>query len=154
MAPATIETYTSLDALRDGHLRQLADYWTALRGGRVAPAKSEIDPADIAPLLPYVFFAEAIGLPPDFRFRLAGSHLRDVTGNELTGKLLDEVFPPDFADEVRVRWRQAIAEVRPLVGRSKLWIKDRQHVNWESVVLPVTRHGSAIDLLLGGFAGR
>jgi hypothetical protein len=54
--------------------RQLYAYWDAVRNGRIAPRRSEIEPAKIASLLPQTFTAERTGLL-GVRFRLAGTKI-------------------------------------------------------------------------------
>ena len=63
---------------------QLFQYWNRLRNGRIAPKRTEIEPADIKGLLPDTFILEK-----DTRgkavFRLAGTRLCAVYGRELKG---------------------------------------------------------------------
>lgn len=65
--------------------RQLFGYWSALRGGRAAPYKSEVTARGIGrTLASNTFILENL---PDGarRFRLAGSGLHDIFGMELRG---------------------------------------------------------------------
>ena len=59
-------------------------YWDSLRAGRAMPARSEIDPKDIAPALDCTFIAEIVA-PGIARLRVAGSHLNDLLGMEARG---------------------------------------------------------------------
>ena len=146
---AKIDAQWSLGALHDQRLRQLAAYWEGLRCGRAAPSREDVDPAQMAPLLPYVFMADV--LPLDFRFRLAGTHFFDATGSDPTGKPIAEVFPADYRDEVRLHWREAVEQVRPKVGSGDLWVRGKDHLRWEGVVLPLASDRGVVDILLGGF---
>ncbi|MCC2687560.1 MAG: hypothetical protein K0S21_363 [Rhizobiaceae bacterium] len=63
---------------------QLFQYWNRLRNGRVAPKRTEIEPADIKALLPDTFILEK-DTRREAVFRLAGTRLCSVYGRELKG---------------------------------------------------------------------
>ncbi len=50
----------------------LFDYWNAMRAGRPAPRRSEIEPGDMRAILPYVFILERKDRDT-YRFRLAAA---------------------------------------------------------------------------------
>jgi hypothetical protein len=62
----------------------LFHYWNRLRGGRPAPKRSEIEPADIKSLLADTFILEK-DTRGEAVFRLAGTRLCAVYGRELKG---------------------------------------------------------------------
>ncbi|MCB2129284.1 MAG: PAS domain-containing protein [Rhodobacteraceae bacterium] len=74
-------------------------YWEALRAGRVAPARSEVDPRGIERALEYAFILERIA-PRVARFRLAGMHLNDLMGMEVRGMPLTSFFRPEIRNDV------------------------------------------------------
>jgi hypothetical protein len=135
--------------LREPLLRDLHAYWSALRGNRPLPARADIDVVEIPTLLPYVFLIDVLAESHDFRFRLAGTHFGETTGQEVTGKRIAEVFPQQFGDEVRRIWSKAVEERRPVLGHGNLWISGREFVKWEGVVLPLACD-QTINMLLGG----
>ena len=53
--------------------RCLYDYWLVIRGERVAPRRSDIDPSDIVPVLPYLGILDVEPAPRRYRGRLAGT---------------------------------------------------------------------------------
>ena len=72
---------------RDRHDRVIMDllrYWETLRAGRLAPARSEIDPREIKSALKYTFILEfdPVG---GIRFRLAGEKICALMGMDLRG---------------------------------------------------------------------
>lgn len=69
-------------------------YWSALRGERLVPLRSEIDPRGIEGALDCAFILERIA-PGIARFRLAGSQLVDLTGSEVRGMPLSVLFAPE-----------------------------------------------------------
>ncbi|HTW34494.1 MAG TPA: PAS domain-containing protein [Rhizomicrobium sp.] len=66
-----------IGAPRHPILRQLYDYWLARRGARLMPAKADINPADIKPLLADVIIWNAV---PPFLVRLVGDHIVASSG--------------------------------------------------------------------------
>ena len=139
-----------MEKLAASPLRELHCYWSKRRDGRSMPARADIDIALIPTLLQYVFLVDVIEDGRDFRFRLAGTHFRETTGQAVTGQLIAEVFPQQFGDEVRRIWSKVVEERRPVLGRGNLWITGREYVKWEGTVLPLASDDCAINMLLGG----
>ena len=80
----------------DADLKFALDYWFKKRAGRLAPTRADIDPVDIAPLLPRVMLVDVSTDPVDFRFRLAGTGLFKIHGAELTNKRALDLEPPAY----------------------------------------------------------
>lgn len=74
-------------------IAQLESYWEALRGGRLMPNRSEIDPRGIEQALEFSFIVERIA-PGIARLRIAGSHLSDLMGMEVRGMPLTSFITP------------------------------------------------------------
>lgn len=74
-------------------LNQVESYWEALRGTRMMPKRSEIDPRGIESALEYTFILERIA-PGMARLRIAGSHLSDLMGMEVRGMPLTSFITP------------------------------------------------------------
>lgn len=65
--------------------KDLFSYWNRLRGARSAPERADVDPAEIRTCLGETFILEtdeAAGYP----FRLAGSRIGEIVGQELKGQ--------------------------------------------------------------------
>ena len=74
-------------------------YWDALRGERLLPLRSEVDPRGIEGALDSAFVVERIA-PGIARFRLAGSHLVDLMGSEVRGMPLSVLFTGESRAEL------------------------------------------------------
>lgn len=72
-------------------LAQVEAYWEALRGDRMVPKRSDIDPRGIEGALENAFILERVG-PGIARLRVAGSHLTDLMGMEVRGMPLTALF--------------------------------------------------------------
>jgi hypothetical protein len=80
-------------------LAQVEAYWEALRGARLMPFRSEIDPRGIEQALEYSFIVERIA-PGIARLRIAGSHLSDLMGMEVRGMPLTAFIAPGSRRQV------------------------------------------------------
>lgn len=83
--------------MQDPVLLDLLNYWERLRGGRIAPLRSEIDPREFRGALEYTFILELTKLN-QIRFRLAGSKLCDLLGMELRGMPAYALIASDSRD--------------------------------------------------------
>ncbi len=79
-------------------IREVEGYWQGLRGGRLVPRRSEIDPRGIERALEFAFIIERIA-PGIARLRIAGSHLSDLMGMEVRGMPLSAFFAPSARSE-------------------------------------------------------
>ena len=74
-------------------ISQVEAYWEAVRGARLLPKRSDIDPRGIEQALENAFILERIA-PGIARLRIAGSHLTDLMGMEVRGMPLTSFFTP------------------------------------------------------------
>lgn len=98
-------------------IAQIEAYWEGLRGGRLMPARGEIDPRGIADALPNAFLLEKIA-PGLGRLRLAGMHLNDLLGMEVRGMPLTAMFLPEGRGEIQRAIE--IVTARPATARLSL----------------------------------
>ena len=87
------------EAARFAALDDVRRYWDALRGERLVPRRSEIDPRGIEGALDAAFILERIA-PGIARFRLAGSALVDLMGAEVRGMPLSVLFAHESRREL------------------------------------------------------
>ena len=95
---------------------QVEAYWDGLRGARLMPKRSEIDPRGIESALENTFVLERIA-PGMARLRIAGSHLSDLMGMEVRGMPLTSFVTPSARRQVgdaleEVFQRPAVCELR------------------------------------------
>jgi hypothetical protein len=135
---------------REPVLKRLYDYWRQQRGARVMPARPDIDAAEIPGLLPYIFVIDVMEKPRDFRFRIAGTHMREALGEELTGRHIADAFPAEFGAEVKAIWSRAVDQREPVRGWGDLWVPGREFVKWEGLAAPLSADGETVNMLLGG----
>ena len=97
-------------------ISQVEAYWEGLRGARLMPKRSEIDPRGIESALEHTFILERIA-PGMARIRIAGSHLSDLMGMEVRGMPLTSLITPPCRRQINdlledVCQRPAVCEMR------------------------------------------
>ena len=135
-------------------LSQVESYWEALRGSRLVPKRSEIDPRGIEHALEYTFVLEriAIGMA---RFRIAGSHLCNIMGMEVRGMPLSSFITPSgretlgsVLEDVFQRPSAWELEMVAEVGRKKPAMEARM------VLMPLRSDLDDVSRILGCFVAK
>jgi len=131
-------------------LAAILRYWNKKRGERFAPPRSAIDPADFIDALPRVKLVDvqrSAGGDLDFRFRLAGTHIGNILGTELTRLRPLDLQPPQFGTMVHEHYAQCVRERRPLLHKVGIDSVHRIH-NYARLLLPLSSDGEQIDMLM------
>jgi hypothetical protein len=112
------------------------------------PARSDLDPLKVPRLLPSIGLIDVRDGLDGASFRLAGTRLHDIYGQEITGKRACEVFAGEQADY----WRRVHARVQerglPLHGVVRGPAKGRDHVVLFWLRLPLSEDGASVDRIL------
>jgi len=133
-------------------LQRLLDYWNDKRAGRKAPARADIDPADIPALLPWIGLGEIVEDPPRVRARLLGSEVESLYGVTFHGQYLDQEDMNDHRVEILKEYATAIRTMEPVVGQWEFTKHDGRHIAYERIILPLSSDGETVDMLLAGWA--
>jgi len=128
-------------------LKFALDYWREKRGGRLAPTRGDIDPVDIARVLPRVMLVDVSSDPIDFRFRLAGTGLFNIHGAELTNKRAMDLEPPAYGAMIHRLYADALARRAPVAHRLLIECQTRRSA-YMRVILPLSEDGETINRLL------
>lgn len=125
-------------------------YWNRIRGNRLVPSRCEVDPRGLEGVLGHAFVLERItgGLA---RFRIAGSHLTDLTGLELRQMPLSALFLPGsreiLSDALEAVFDEP-ASVRFQVTSPAGF--GRGALRGELILLPLRSDLGDVDRVLGG----
>ncbi len=128
--------------------RELFDYWLRSAGSRRMPARSDLDPVKVPRLLPHLGLIDVGNGIEQASFRLAGTRLRDVYGQEITGKKVDEVFCGDCADYWRRIHSRVMETGHPLHGVVRGPAEGRDHILLFWLRLPLSEDGRRVDRIL------
>ena len=105
--------------------RDFFAYWRKQAGGRIAPRRQDLDVLDVPTLMPHVVIFDVLRDPLDFRYRLVGTAVREMSTREYTGMKMSEIDGRgpgsniwSILDTVRVSQKPAYHSI-PYVGPKK-----------------------------------
>lgn len=127
------------------------DYWRSKCRAGSLPARSDIDPSEIAPYLPTMSMldVDTSAEKTTFQFRLAGTGLYDVYSREVTGSYLTELplgSRRDYWDRVLNR---VVTRAKPSAGAMRSAISGKTHIAQFWVRLPLSSDGKSVSTILG-----
>ena len=128
--------------------RQLYAYWDRIRGGRFAPWRADIDPADIHRLLPDVFLGE-VRSATNYRFRLAGTRLCAIYRRELKGRDMLERWSKADQEGFQTLLHSACVDGTASVVRFQGHTETGHATRFEMITLPLRHHDGHVSRLLG-----
>lgn len=138
----------SMERIRSSQVRAIYDYWNRKRGNRRMPARADIDPAEIKPLLAYILLTDLHYDPLRAYFRLVGTAVAEVAGRDLTGQWLHEA-EVDGGVELWLRNYDRLARERaPVYGRTRATVQRGDERIFEWILLPLSSDGETVDKVL------
>ena len=128
-------------------LIEVLDYWQRKRGERFAPSRSDIDPLDLIRVLPRIMLADVVSDPSGFRYRLSGTGIAGVHGEELTGLAPLDLKPAEYGRLIDRHYRQCVSERRPLLH---LIVLDSTHRSraYARLLLPLSNNREHVNMLM------
>lgn len=145
---------TIVEALDEPVLAELYRYWSALRRGRMAPARADIDPVEIPQLLPHIALTEVVagstGKAPRFRYRLAGTQIERRFGCPLTNRYLDDLKQGGYLQFVRNLYNRLVAEAAPVYAENSFRTGDSGALQVKRLLLPLSDDGATVNMVLAG----
>jgi hypothetical protein len=139
--------------IADALLRQIFVYWQAKAARRGAlPARADIDPVDLAAVLPAVSLIEVrrdvMGRPGRLRYRVMGGFHVEITGHDATGEMIDlGAAENDPA-------AQAIATGRPIYAERTFYPANGTVLTFGTLMCPLASDGRKVDMLICAVAPR
>lgn len=133
--------------------RELFDYWIRSAGARPMPARADLDPLKVPTLLPNLGLINVGACVDGARFRLAGTRLHEIYGQEITGKRLDDVFSGETQDYWRRVHSRVVETGFPLAGAVRGPAEGRDHIVLFWLRLPLSEDGEKVDRILCHDAG-
>ena len=127
--------------------------WSQLRGETRVPLRADFRPELLKPWLPNIVIVEAVGAPPRFRVRLAGTAAVSFAGRDFTDRFLDDVIPPEHYQATVAPYVHAIESGEPAeddILRHQFVAPDGTHLPVRRLVMPCSSDGARIDRFVVG----
>lgn len=126
----------------------LFDYWNAMRAGRLAPKRSEIEPGDIKRLLPYVFILERQD-DWSYSFRLAGTGLCSAYGMEFRGHNILSMWQDDCLENIKRALEDVTNSANIAIVEYTAATSQQREASFEMILMPLAQENGAITRVLG-----
>jgi hypothetical protein len=133
-------------------LRRLYADWDAQRRGRAFPARADFDPLDYKYIVGNLSLLDVHHAPLRFHYRLHATNVAQRLGYELTGKSLAANPDPLARAKIHDHFAAVVGSRAPIATRNRFINPDGRQVNHESLVLPLSRDGETINMLMSALA--
>jgi hypothetical protein len=149
--PESASGTIALDAIESPIVRQGLEYWLRLKGDRDWPARADMSPKEMAPLLRNIALLRRTE-DGDYEYRIVGdahvmSHGYSMQGLKVSG--IDK-FSPGYGAVLKRLYDHAVHRQAPFAFRG--WMergeKIKQYIYSESVFMPLGPDGHTIDHVL------
>ena len=136
--------------VKSDRINRLLAYWEQRCEGRTMPAKRDIDPADLKPLLPYLMIAEIHQEPLRVRYRLVGTEAVRLAQEDYTGRWLGEsAWMAPEVESYTKQYAALVATRRPLLGTGHLVSEDGKERIFEWGKFPLSEDGEQVTHCVG-----
>lgn len=125
----------------------LHSHWNRARGGKPLALRSEINPAEIRSALPFLFILEPID--GQLRFRLAGTHICAMFGQELRDHPFSSLWCSHSAPEAETLARDLMETLRPVYMNGEITLEPESYSKAGMLLLPLSIDGETCGRLIG-----
>lgn len=130
---------------------ELFQYWNAIRAERDLPRRDEIDPGQIRSLLPNLFILQRQA-DGDIRFRLAGTHVCALFGQELRDQKFAALWLDGEADKTARIAEQVMAQHAPVLLSAWGATGTAEPLDTELLLAPLASRDGTGDRVLGALS--
>jgi len=150
-APADAGTGAPAD-IREPQLRTLWGYWAGKCAGSALPGRAAISPLEMRAWLGHLLLMDVVDAGRDFRYRLHGTHLVQLFGADLTGRLVGSLVLRDV-DRLLAEGRLVVAN-RSWHYTEETVVAEKQHIAISKLILPLAANARDVDMLVVGIYRR
>jgi hypothetical protein len=142
------------EEIDDPRLVELYRYWRSRCGDRFAPARSDVDPADIPRLLPHLLLVEVLGRR--YRYRVVGTEVEQHFGCAMQGRHVDELMRGEYLGYINSLFERVIAERAPVYtesaypGAAGRRPGNDDFLRTKRLMMPLSSDGASVDMVLAG----
>ena len=128
--------------------KDVFDYWQAMRGDRRLPSRADLNPAALKKHLPTIMLLNVVDADT-FSVRLAGTGIRDVLDEEITGKFLSDIDYGEHGAYWQAAHHRVVTERRPAQGVAPVTWRSKGNLFVFWLRMPLSADGEQVDMILG-----
>lgn len=134
--------------MREPVSQSLYAYWNEIRNDRIAPKRFEIEPSQLAAILPDTFILERVDGATS-RFRLAGTRICEAFGAEFRGVNIFDLFGAE--DRLTLQREFSVIALHGAVGEFTLAAEtaNGDPARFEMLLLPLVHTRDIVDRFVG-----
>lgn len=126
--------------------RDLYAYWLKIKGDRLMPSRTDMDPMDIPHLLSSIWMADVIaGDKIQIKVRLFGTDLVNAFQIEGTSRELGEV---SFTGDIVKRLTNLVNSRKGYYCQCDFPVKSDDYKYYSTLTLPMSSDGETVDIIL------
>lgn len=124
--------------------------WTAKRGLRRMPSKTDFDPAEFKTLLAGVVLMEAGPPGGPYIVSLVGENIVEFIGRTIKGRPAGSLMPTDAYRAFMLLLDGVVKSRAPIFRTgSAYWFPKKAHKQFEAAFLPLSSDDKSVDMILG-----
>ena len=134
-------------------LRDMLEHYTLMRGDRPVALRRDFDPVKVPQHLGELYLVHVEPPPRRYRYRLVGTRIAATLKRDATGRSFDEIYSPAVVEDMTrgLDWMQAHRRPLHRYGRCT-FMENRGTLGFEEILLPLSRTGESVDVVLGRVA--
>lgn len=135
----------------EGNARErLISYWQEKCKGALLPSREDIDPTDLADLLPHLVFMDIAydGEDMRLRYRMTGAAGVEIARREVTGLWLDELYTDKQVAYFVNLARGAIESREPISFETNMLSPGREFIEVSALGCPLASNGHDVDAIV------
>ncbi len=125
----------------------LLSYWERKRGDSRLPARADLDPVDLKPLLGWLSLIDVRETGPRFTLRLLGSAHPPRPFGPRHGQDIADMQPPAYRDAVTEQYETTVTRCAPTLHENVLSF-GHHSFRYQRIALPLARDHETPDMLM------
>jgi hypothetical protein len=123
-------------------------YWAGKRRGRTMPARADIDPAEIVPLLPGIMLVDVVADERRFVYRLVGTREAAMRGRDPTGRSVAEGFYGASAEASVASYQDVVTRRSVRLERREFVTPDGRLGREQVILLPLSDDEHRVNMII------
>ena len=136
----------------DKNLQHFVDYWRSLKPSADGiPKRNDVRPREMVQYLPSIMILERVieDGKERFRYRLTGEDARAVSGRNIRGTYVDELFSEDVTTESHNIFNRVLKTGEPNFSIRHSPVHDRDFIHYQRIIAPLLDNNGEANVLIG-----